>query len=817
MARLASVAVALLLLAQPLMAEPMEDPTVPDRSPIEMAQNFIRAGRVDDAIRVMKSAVEKTPDSPVLRFNLALAYLEGDKRDLAEDELRVVLEKDSKFVEAHTALANLQFAKLGPGLTKAENLKFLNAGIEELKKAVDKKPDMMQGGSPLRYTIAIMYMETARYREATPEAAFEEALKVLADEQKRTPDAVQPLIAIGVTHMRNADFIADGKKFTELDAAKKTKVTELLDKATVQFTEALKKDPSQLQALNHIAGICYTKGSIKDALATFDRHIDKVKTPQERAIIYRWMGQYLVIDKQYAAAQEKLELAIKADPEDLTSELIIAQIMSQNNENDKAIERLNKVVEKNPNFVNAYVQLGVIARSQGQLNDAAGYFQKVLDIAPERALTIATNIVSPENALAQLYTTAAMELSEIKARFGKTDEAIAVIRKLSTILANSPVTDFQIGEIYRRYKNDADTAKKHYEVALSKDPKYVPAIMALADMTASESGLADNPARRIAIMKEALAQYEKALDIAKDDPGIINRISSTKAAIALQSKPKDMELLKKACADAEKAMKLAPERNEFKLQYAQLLNEAGDTDKAIAVIKGLIEKIDKAVEKEKDPKKVNIMDLAQRGDLYRVLNQWKSDPEMKKKALENYQAVIDKDKNFFSAYFNAAQVLQSGKDKKNRDYKGAAEWYEKLYNVAKAAPQTNDSMRALALASSELAWINVEYLENIPEAAKWVKLAEKHALSPSEPHLIDTVGWIRFKEGKFDEAVGQLERAYKSIPSNATIGYHYGSALIQNKNEQKGKEVLKEALKNVGEDTELKAKIESAMKGPQPQ
>jgi tetratricopeptide (TPR) repeat protein len=49
-------------------------------------------------------------------------------------------------------------------------------------------------------------------------------------------------------------------------------------------------------------------------------------------------------------------------------------------------------------------------------------------------------------------------------------------------------------------------------------------------------------------------------------------------------------------------------------------------------------------------------------------------------------------------------------------------------------------------------------------------------LSPEDPHIIDSMGWVLFRKGRLDEALGWLERAFR-IKEEAEIGAHMGEVL----------------------------------------
>jgi len=45
--------------------------------------------------------------------------------------------------------------------------------------------------------------------------------------------------------------------------------------------------------------------------------------------------------------------------------------------------------------------------------------------------------------------------------------------------------------------------------------------------------------------------------------------------------------------------------------------------------------------------------------------------------------------------------------------------------------------------------------------------------------LLDTVGWVRFKRGEFEEALPTLERAVERAPDSRVIRYHLAMTQIQ--------------------------------------
>jgi Flp pilus assembly protein TadD len=56
-------------------------------------------------------------------------------------------------------------------------------------------------------------------------------------------------------------------------------------------------------------------------------------------------------------------------------------------------------------------------------------------------------------------------------------------------------------------------------------------------------------------------------------------------------------------------------------------------------------------------------------------------------------------------------------------------------------------------------------------------LIEKAAvLLPSDGYIVDSLGWIKYRRGRFDEAVTHLERAAELRPTDPVINDHLGDA-----------------------------------------
>ena len=95
-------------------------------------------------------------------------------------------------------------------------------------------------------------------------------------------------------------------------------------------------------------------------------------------------------------------------------------------------------------------------------------------------------------------------------------------------------------------------------------------------------------------------------------------------------------------------------------------------------------------------------------------------------------------------------------------------------------------------AYNNLAYI---YAEKEQELDKALSLAQKaKQLAPEQPDISDTIGWIYYKKGMYDEAVANLKQAVDGSPDNPIIRYHLGAAYYKQNAKDEAAAELKKAL-----------------------
>ncbi|WP_425406375.1 tetratricopeptide repeat protein [Hwanghaeella sp.] len=103
--------------------------------------------------------------------------------------------------------------------------------------------------------------------------------------------------------------------------------------------------------------------------------------------------------------------------------------------------------------------------------------------------------------------------------------------------------------------------------------------------------------------------------------------------------------------------------------------------------------------------------------------------------------------------------------------------YERSKQWAKAEP---DFLKALDLKPDDpfvLNYLGYSWVEqgvNIPEAKEMIRKALDQR--QTDGYIVDSLGWVLYRTGSFDEAVGYLERAVQLRPQDPIINDHLGDA-----------------------------------------
>jgi tetratricopeptide (TPR) repeat protein len=95
-------------------------------------------------------------------------------------------------------------------------------------------------------------------------------------------------------------------------------------------------------------------------------------------------------------------------------------------------------------------------------------------------------------------------------------------------------------------------------------------------------------------------------------------------------------------------------------------------------------------------------------------------------------------------------------------------------------------------AANNLAYILADQGKDLDEALNFARLAREKL--PDNPNVMDTLGWVYYKKGHYENAIAQFSDSLQQIPDNATVTYHLGMAYYKNGDLAKARAELEKAL-----------------------
>lgn len=135
------------------------------------------------------------------------------------------------------------------------------------------------------------------------------------------------------------------------------------------------------------------------------------------------------------------------------------------------------------------------------------------------------------------------------------------------------------------------------------------------------------------------------------------------------------------------------------------------------------------------------------------------------------------------------------------DPKKAEKDYQAAYDLQ---PGNSEALNTLAYSWTE---------QGIHLDKARMMLQQSLMMNPTAPHIMDSYGWVLFKQGEFKNAIPYLERAASMMPYDPTINDHLGDAYAAVGRKREATFMWKRALENADDDktrARIRAKMDNA-------
>jgi tetratricopeptide (TPR) repeat protein len=527
------------------------------------------------------------------------------------------------------------------------------------------------------------------------------------------------------------------------------------------------------------------------------------KSDQPPSHYYYFTEAQLALSRQdLDTAQKHMEKAWESDPESVYLMKELLSIYLKKRDNEKAFQIASKILEKQPGDLQVLTVFGRVSQALERVPEAVDAYEKILTRDPSQQniyLLLATLYLKeedPENAIEVLNKLLSNFPDSYAGHYylGKAYMALEAFdmaeREFKTTLELDPSLEEPRFELIELYKIRGQNEKiiSLYQEIRSQEPENVRAAIELGyyyhsqGKTMESRDIFSNLGKRSDTDMEVLRilvafyldqdQYEKAAIIIE---GMLSGSPDSSDLHYLAGVAND-EL-----ADHDKAMehlkKVAPESRFYKnavIHVAFLYQKTDKIDKAVDYLKSAIGKT------PEDP------------DIYHYLGVLYEEAEkyLEAEAVLNEGLKIDPENP--KIHFRLGVVY----DKLDRK----EDSIEKMKFVIELEPENANALNYLGYT-----WADMD--KNLEEAEALIRRAIE--LKPDDGYITDSLGWVFYKQGRYEEAVEVLEKAVELVPDDPVILEHMGDAYLKVNQQFKALEFYEKSLevKEEKDKADLEKKI----------
>jgi len=506
-----------------------------------------------------------------------------------------------------------------------------------------------------------------------------------------------------------------------------------------------------------------------------------------QADYYFSMGEAYSLEGDHAKAIDAFKMTLLYDQDSPTVNIRLATEYFKTAQFTESLTQAEEAIKKDPKNIDGRLLLGGLYLSLKLFPKAVGQYEYVLKLQPN-------NLDAPVY-LGAAYT----ELKEY-------DRAVKFFESLAKNddYPTPHLAYYYIGRVRAEQKGDVyqKAAMKAFQKSVELKPDFLDGVIAIATIY-SQKGQEDKalalykrfqkeqgPNSKVAEILAQMYVENEDYDSAYEQYQILE--SSTEDSLNIKLKMALILIERKDFATAgaklEEILRDAPESDKIRFYLAAVYEETKDFDKAVAQFK-------------KIPSTSQFYGEATVHTAYIMKNKGRLS-----EAVEIVEKALKERKDQAQLYAMYASLMdERGEYNKALDMLGDAVekfpenaqlrfYYGTLYDrTGKKDRVVTEMKKVLELdpkhvqAMNYLAFTWAESNSNLSEAEKMARGAL--AIEPKDGYIMDTLGWILYKQGRFNEAVKVLEVAYKYQSSVSVIAEHLGDAYYKHQMVEKAKKM----------------------------
>ena len=476
----------------------------------------------------------------------------------------------------------------------------------------------------------------------------------------------------------------------------------------------------------------------------------------------------LIEQDDFPQAIDVLKDAIKANPKDADPYQQLAFIYAKYlKRNDQAIDYANRAITLNPADIEGYQRLV-------EIEVAAGQEKKALEVL-DRATKVRSDDANFWMRLGKLYV-AILFKSDSQPKLDELRKTNEIFKKAAEHAGDDPAILKDVADYYAASQQLKEAIPLYLHVLeLQPDDANAREKLATGFILTNQRGKAVEMLEQI--IKEhpdKYQPYDLLAQVLDDEARSLQRAKRVDEANAA---------FRKVAANYEQSLLINPNHLGTYLHLAELLlGPLKDADRAVGLLTEARRRFLGA------PEIVYYLAIAQ------------SEAKQTQQAVATFEealheAQLDQDNDFVNAkfYFNyGATAEQAGLYQKAAD----------LLRRSIALDPANS-----AEACNYLGYMWADHNTNLDEAETMIKRALE--LEPNTASYLDSLGWVEFRKGKFDQALNDLLRAAKTADhEDPVIFEHIGDAYFKLNRASEAVESWRKALALDPKNKNLANKIE---------
>jgi tetratricopeptide (TPR) repeat protein len=526
--------------------------------------------------------------------------------------------------------------------------------------------------------------------------------------------------------------------------------------AVLEAQDILKRDPNNVEA-HRLLGRIYLRSLGDTQSGPTSREVLRLGMEQYEALArlepknadnHLLLGRLYVLNKDYGKAEGQFKAAMQTDPSSDEAVVNLALLYNEEGDTKKAAETLTSVPDpQRTSKINS--TLGFTYEQQKEYKKAIAAYQKALEQDKENLDAmrgLAQNLYNDNQMDAALQqwrmvqeadpqdAQAPLRMSEIYRREGKFDQAMSSLKRAESLqqdLLEAPYDEAIILEAQGKYDEAAAVLQRLVSRSESPDGNYTSGERNNRSLFLERLG---NVYREAGKTQLALDTFNKMVDLGGAE--------ASRGYQEIIDTYREQKQWTDATRTAQEAVHKLPEDRDLKLTLAQELADDGKPEQGIQIAKSQLS--------GKPEDRTVYFALSQ---IYSRQKHWKEAEE----ALLDAQKLASKpeDQEYVSFLLGALYDRQKKYDQAERSFRQVLQM---------------DSNNSMTL--NYLGYMLADRNTHLEEALNLIKRAVE--LDPQNGAYLDSLGWVYFRLGNYDQAEENLRRAADKTPNDATVQDHLG-------------------------------------------